>query len=260
MKIKPIINIQDQAMRRLLKIAFTAMAFLCAFPSVCGAQEQFRRGLEHSTFIPKGQWITGVSVNYSHSNQDNYQFFIIENLSGESYSFKVSPMLLFAFKDNLAAGGKFAYQRTRNHLDKGSVVLDSETHYDADNLYQVSNNFYATGVFRNYISFGNNRRFGMFNEVQLELGGGQSKLTDGRGDDVTGTFERNFSLNVGLSPGFIMFLNNYSAIEVNVGILGFGYTHTRAVTDQVKISHRNSKHANFKINLFSISFGATFYL
>ncbi len=184
----------------------------------------------------------------------------MENLSGDTYSFKVSPMLLFAFKNNLAAGGKFGYQRMRTKLEEGSVKIDSETSYDTDNLYQVSNSFSATGVFRNYISFGDNKRFGMFNEVQLDLGGGQSKISDGTGDDLTGTYERNFSLNVGLTPGLIMFLNNYSALEVNIGVLGFGYTHTKATTDQVYVSKRNSRHANFKINLFSVSFGVAFYL
>ena len=242
-----------------VRILIMALAICCSGLSV-NAQEHFKRGLEQITFVPKGQWITGVSVNYSHSNQDNYQFLIVENLSGDTYSFKVSPMLLFAFKNNLAAGGKFGYQRMRTKLEDGSVKIDSETSYDTDNLYQVSNSFSATGVFRNYISFGDNKRFGMFNEVQLDLGGGQSKISDGTGDDLTGTYERNFSLNVGLTPGLIMFLNNYSALEVNIGVLGFGYTHTKATTDQVYVSKRNSRHANFKINLFSVSFGVAFYL
>ncbi len=247
-------------MRKPVKIALSLIALSLISAPLAFAQEEFRRGLEQTTFIPKGQWITGVNVNYAHSNQDNYQFLIIEDLSGDSYSFKVSPMLLYAFKDNLAAGGKFAYQRTRNHLDKGSLVLGDDTRWDTDNLYEIRNNYFATAVFRNYISFGRNKRFGMFNEIQLELGGGESKLTDGRDDNVSGTFERNFSLNIGLTPGLIMFLNNYSAIEVNIGVLGFGYTHTRSVRDQVYVSHRNSKHANFKINLFSVSFGVAFYL
>ena len=58
----------------------------------------------------------------------------------------------------------------------------------------------------------------------------------------------------------IMFLNNYSAIEVNVGVLGFNYSHTRATTDQIYVANRSSKSANFKINLFSITFGVAFYL
>ncbi len=53
---------------------------------------------------------------------------------------------------------------------------------------------------------------------------------------------------------------NYSAIEVNVGVLGFTYTHTDSTTDQIYDARRDGKAANFKINLFSIMFGVAFYL
>lgn len=243
----------------LTKIAIGLMLVLSG-AAVAHGQEHFKRNLEQNKFIPKGQWITGVSVNYQQCDMDNYQFFILEKLSGDTYSFKVSPMALYAFKDNMAAGGKLSFSRMKTHLDKASLNLDSETSFNGDNVYLISNNYSAMAAYRNYFSIGSSRRFGMFNEVQLELGGGRSKLTDGRGSDVSGTFDKNFSLNIGLSPGMVMFLNNYSAIEVNVGVLGFGYTHTSTVKDQIYKSHRNSRHANFKINLFSISFGAAFYI
>lgn len=246
--------------------AITALtvATAAAVPTAT-AQEHFKRDLEQVSFIPKGQWITGVSVGYSMSNQDDYQFFVFEKVNGDSYSFKVTPMAMYAFKDNLAAGLKFGYERSRNRLDEGSLILDSETTFDADNLHSIRSNYFATAAFRNYISFGNSNRFGLFNELQLTLGGGQSKFSNYTGATpenrhLEGTFERNFSLNIGLTPGFVMFLNNYSAIEVNIGVLGFGYTHTHATTNQVQVSKRNSKHANFKINLFSVQFGMAFYL
>lgn len=246
------------------RIIITLLASLL-MPVLTHGQEQFKRDLEQTSFIPKGQWITGVSVGYSQSNQDNYQFFIFEDLSGDTYSFKVTPMAMYAFKDNFAAGLKFGYTRSKIGLDSGSFILDSETHFDADLLNAISQDYYAIGAVRNYISLGSSRRFGLFNELQLELGGGQSKIsnyTGGQGDNrhLEGTFERNFSLNVGLTPGFVMFLNNYSAIEVSVGVLGFGYTHTKSITNQVHIARRNSKNANFKINLFSVQFGMAFYL
>lgn len=224
------------------------------------AQVEFKRGLEQISFIPKGQWITGVSVSFSQSNQKNYQFLIVESINGDTYTFKVSPMLLYCFKDNLAAGGKFAYTRSRTRLDNATVVIDSETDYNVENLYSISQNYSAMAVFRNYISFGRSRRFGLFNEVQLQIGGGESKIANGRGKDLTGTFERSWDVNVGLAPGLIMFLNNYSAIEVNVGVLGFSYNHTKAVTDQIYDASRYGKSARFKINLFSITFGVAFYL
>lgn len=244
----------------MVKRLLIFLAVLTASVLVASAQVEFKRGLEQISFIPKGQWITGVSVSFSQSNQSKYQFLIIENIGGDSYTFKVSPMLMYCFKDNLAAGGKFSYTRTRTHLNSANVVIDSETNYDVDNLYQVSQNYSAMACFRNYFSFGRSHRFGMFNEVQMQFGGGQSKILNGSGDDLTGTYSKSWNMNIGLAPGLVMFLNNYSAVEVNVGLLGFNYSHTKNTTDQIYDAKVDNKNANFKINLFSITFGVTFYL
>ena len=232
---------------------------LFASPDAYG-QEVFQRKIDNIAFVPKGQYITGVSVNYAQSSQDNYQFLVFEKINGENYSFKVSPMLFYTFKDNLAAGGRFAYSRQRTHLNSADVVLDSETSYDIENLYSISHSYEGMAAFRMYMSLGKNTRFGLFNEVQLQVGGGQSKICSGSGTSLTGTYERSFKCNVGLAPGVVVFLNNYSAMEVNVGVLGFDYNHTRSVSDQVYVAHRKTKQANFKINLFSITFGVAFYI
>ena len=222
--------------------------------------EEFKREIESVEFIPKGSWIFGLSVSYTQSSQDKYQFLILEGITGDTYSFKISPMVMFAVKADLALGGRFSYARSLTKVASADIVLDSETDYEFDHLYRLSHNYYGAALMRNYFSIGKSKRFGFFNEVSLQMGGGQTKLTTGVGDDLTGTYERNFSLNVGLTPGICVFLNNFSAMEVNVGLLGFNYTDTRAVKDQIYVSHRNSKSANFRINLFSITFGATFYL
>lgn len=241
--------------------AFLAVGLLSLIgPAVLCAQQEFKRQLEQIAFVPKGAWITGVSVSYSQSDQDKYQFLIFENINGDTYSFKVSPTVMFAFKDNLAAGGRFSYQRQRTHLNSADIVLDTENSFNIEDLYSISHNYLGSALFRMYLSLGHSTRFGLFNEVQLQMGGGQSKLCSGTGADLTGTFERNFQFNVGLAPGLCVFLNNYSALEVNVGVLGFNYNHTRSVTDQIYIANRHTKSANFKINLFSITFGCVFYI
>ena len=198
-----VLSMIKRLMSLLLTVVVSAAASLYA-------QVEFKRGLEQISFVPKGQWITGVNVSFSQSNQDNYQFFIVEDINGDTYSYKISPMLMYCFKDNLAAGGKMTYTRTRTHLDNARVVVDSETDYTVENLYQISHNYSAMACFRKYI--------------------------------------------------MVMFLNNYSAIEVNVGVLGFNYSHSSGTTDQIYDSSRHSKQANFKINLFSITFGVAFYL
>lgn len=242
----------------LFAVVFASLSG-CLTP-MASAQEHFSRDIEQISFIPKGLWITGVSVSYSQSNQDNYQFLVIENLSGDTYTFKVSPMLMFAFKDNLAAGGRVGYSRQRTRLNSADIVLDSETEYNIDNLYSISHSYYGMASFRQYLSLGSNTRFGLFNEVQLQIGGGQAKICSGSGESLTGTYERNFDMNIGVAPGLIVFLNNYSALEVNVGVLGFDYRKTRSVTDQIYVANRTASSANFRINLFSITFGVAFYL
>ena len=243
---------------RLISLFIAGLLALTAMHA--NAQQEFRRKLEQVSFVPKGAWVTGVSVSYSQSDQDNYQFLIFENLNGDTYSFKVSPTLMFCFKDNLTAGGRFSYQRQRTRLNSADVVLDSETSYNVDNLYMINHNYLGTALFRTYFSLGKSTRFGIFNEVQLQMGGGQSKIANGAGQSLTGTYERNFQLHAGLAPGLCVFLNNYSAIEVNVGVLGFSYNHTTSVTDQIYIANRHSQTANFKLNLFSITFGVMFYI
>lgn len=230
------------------------------FPITSYAQEKFSRNIENISFVPKGQWIGGVSVNYSQSDQNNYKFLIFEKISGDTYTFKVSPMLLYAFKDNLAMGGRFAYSRSRTRLESADVVLDSETDYNVDNLYSITHSYSGTYCFRQYMSLGANTRFGLLNEVQLQLGGGQSKICSGTGEDFTGTYSRHFDFNVGLAPGLIVFLNNYSALEVNVGVLGFNYRHNKYTTDRIYVANMRTSSANFKINLFSITFGMAFYI
>lgn len=231
---------------------------------VCQARQreipEFKRKIESTVFIPKGQWAAGISVNYSQTNQSKYQFLIVENLNGDTYSFKVSPMVCYFVKNDLGVGGRFAYSRALTKLEKGDVVIDSETEYNIENLYSLSHKYSFTAIMRNYFSLGKSKRFGFFNEMQIEIGGGQSKLMKGKNEELTGAYARDFHFNIGFAPGLVMFLNNYSALEVNVGVLGFGLTSTKQTDDQIYVSRRKSESANFRINLFSITFGTTFYI
>ncbi len=246
-------------MNKILKIVIPVI-LLALVPFGARAQEDFKREIESVVFVPKGQFVAGISVSYDQSNQNKYQFLVFEGISGDTYSFKVSPMVCYIVKDDLGVGGKFAYSRSLTKLESADIVLGADNEFNVENLYQLSHNYSAMAIMRNYFSIGRSKRFGFFNEVQLQLGGGQSKLMKGKHEELTGSYERNFSLNVGIAPGLCVFLNNYSALEVNVGVLGFKYTDTKQISDRIYVSKRNSKSANFRINLFSISFGVAFYL
>ena len=103
-------------------------------------------------------------------------------------------------------------------------------------------------------------RGALFAETQLTFEGGQSKFINGKGDDLTGTFSKKYSVELGVAPGLVAFINNYTAVEVNIGVLGLNYGHTRQVTDQIHIANQSSSSINFRINIFSIGMGIAFYL
>ena len=250
----------DTVIQTVTRRILLLLILLTLLPVGVQSQESFHRDMESVVFVPKGQWITGLSVSYSQSNQNKYQFLIFEGISGDTYNFKVSPMLAYAVKNDMALGGRFGYQRSLTKLESADIVLDPETSYNVENLYRLSHSYSFAAIMRNYFSIGRSKRFGFFNEVQLSIGGGQSKLMVGKNEDLTGTYERSFNLDIGLTPGICIFMNDYSALEVNIGVLGFSFHDTKAIKDQIYVSRYNSKSANFKINLFSISFGAVFYL
>ena len=56
------------------------------------------------------------------------------------------------------------------------------------------------------------------------------------------------------------FITDWSAIEVSVGVMGYNFEWTNQETNQVEEGSRRTSSGNFKINLFSINIGMTFYL
>lgn len=218
------------------------------------------RGLKQHTFVPKGQWIVGGTVSYSQQSENNYQFLIIEGINGEGYSFKVSPMFSYMVADNMGIGGRFSYERSLMKINSADINLSEDMNFAIGDIYNLSHSYSGMAVLRNYISIGNNMRFGLFNETQLQIGGGQSKLVSGSGESITGSYESNFSVGVNLAPGITAFINNFIAVELNVGLLGFKYTSTQQITDQIYEGNTASTSASFQINIFSIGLGLAFYI
>lgn len=237
------------------------MFVICLLCSVVTeASAQGMRNITMHKFVPKGQWIVGSSVSYSQSEQKDYNFLVIESVSGENYTFKISPLLCYAFADNMAAGGRFGYKRSLTKISQMDIEVGEDLSFNMDDVYSLSHSYSGMAMFRNYISLGNSKRFALFAETQLTFEGGQSKFVNGKGDDLTGTFSKKLGVELGVAPGLVAFINNYTAVEVNIGVLGLNYGHTRQITDQIHIANQSSSSINFRINIFSIGMGIAFYL
>ena len=260
-------------MNRFQKLLIVA---LLALPSVALAQEVAKadststsyiqnmrrehRGIAdiRTEFVPKGQWVFGGSISYSTHTNNNYSFLIIEDIQSNGYQFKITPLVGYAYTKNSLVGVRFGYSRGLTQLDNASLSitsLDNAFYYSLKHAYNVE------ALWRRYIPLGrDNKRFAIFAEVGLAMGGSQSKLATGAQQSPKGVYASSFDVALGVNPGISAFLTNNMAIEVNIGVLGFNYSSTRQVGNQVVTGTTSTSQMNFKVNIFSIGLGASFYL
>lgn len=222
-------------------------------------RETFDRGIKSGTFIPKGQWMVGGTFSYSETNADDYKFLILKNMEGKAYTFTVSPGFCYFIRDNVAVGGKFAYKR--DYIDLGNIDIDisDDLSFTITEASLLEHMFYGTAFVRTYINIGDSRRFGLFNEARVTLGFGQGKTSSGKKETYYGVYEKITHLQVGFAPGLTAFVTNNAAIEVSVGIMGFDSKWVNQEHNQVSDATYRNTSAKFKIDLFSINLGMTYY-
>ena len=214
-----------------------------------------------NVFVPKGQWILGANASYSTHDNNSYNFLIIEGIESDGYTFKVSPLLAYAVRDNMSIGLRAVYSRTNLMIDRADVVIGDDatgTQINVSDYRSIKHSYSVALSWRQYIPLGRSKRFAFFNEMQLGAGGIQSKFAAGQ--PVKGTYESGYTLSLGVSPGLVAFATNNVAIEVNVGVMGISYTDVEQVHNQVTVGHRRSSNMNFKVNIFSIGVGLACYL
>ncbi len=224
-------------------------------------EAQFRRVEKDETvFVPRGQWMVGGTASYSEHSNDNYKFLVVDGWSSQGYS--ITPTLFggFAVKDNMVIGGRFSYVRTLLQIDALDLDLGDDLNFEISDYHNLRQTYHGTVFMRNYIPLFKSRRFGLFNDTQITLGGGQGRIINGEGEELEGTYEKIVRFDVGIVPGMTVFATNNVALEVSVGVLGFTSTWINQVTNQVEKGSRQSSTGNFKIDLFSIRMGIAFYL
>ena len=238
--------------------------------------EPFDRGIGRSTsvFIPAGTVGAGVSFSYNNYsfgnglNDTGYQmlFSLIQNFRGNMMSFGIAPHMSYFIRDNLSVGARFDYDRSILGLANLDLALSDALSLSVGNFNYMKQSYTGAVTLRNYIPFGQSRRFAMFTELRLTGGYGQAESYRMGYDEVleegykSGTYQDIYQFEVGLVPGLSAFVTNEVALEVSVGLLGFNYQKVEQVTNQVERSEMERNGVNFRINLLAINFGLSFYI
>ena len=222
---------------------------------------RFDRGLFNFLFIPKGQWSFGIQASYGEFNTEDFQILsILKNLDLKVKAYSLEPSISYFFGNNQSIGINFNYTRMYCDLAGLSFDLDSDMNFKLADVSYYSKTYSSAIAYRNYVGLGRDRRFGVFNEVELAFGAGSSRFLRSYGGVPRDTRTNTMTASLNFSPGVSVFIMDYVSFNVSFGVFGINVHHERQTTDGVEEGTRFSSGANFRFNIFNINFGMAVYI
>lgn len=222
---------------------------------------RYDRGLFNFLIIPKGQWAFGLTASYGEFNTDDIQILsILNNLDIKVKAYSIKPSISYFFKSNQSIGVKFNYSRSYVDLNNMTFDFDDDINFSLKDVSYYSQTYTTSINYRNYIGLGPEKRFAIFNEVDLAFGSGSSRFKRLYNDVPrdTRTFITEGSLN--FSPGICVFIMDYVSFNVSFGVFGISLRNEKQTTDGVEEGSRFTSGANFKFNIFNINFGMAVHI
>lgn len=229
-------------------------------PSYAERRGMISRDAVKTVFIPKGQWMVGGQVAWNQWNNDNLNYLVLKDINFEGYTFSAGPYLGYFFTNNMAVGARFSYKRYYLNLGEFDLNLGEDFNIGMKDLYYLQHNYESTLFLRSYLPLGKSKVFGLFGELQLNYTYSEGKNSTGVDETYSSTYESVNNMEIGLGGGMVVFITDYMAAEVMLNVGGYRFKWGKQNTNNIEEGKLNSSGANFRINLFSIKFGVTYYL
>ena len=229
-------------------------------PSYAERRGMISRDAVKTVFVPKGQWMVGGQIAWNQWNNDNLNYLVLKDINFEGYTFSTGPYLGYFFANNMAVGTRFSYHRYYLNLGEFDLNLGEDFNIGMKDLYYLQHNYETTMFLRSYLPLGKSKVFGLFGELQLSYTYSEGKNSTGVDETYSSTYESVNNMEIGLGGGMVVFITDYMAAEVMLNVGGYRFKWGHQNTNNIEEGKLNSSGANFRINLFSIKFGVTYYL
>ena len=229
-------------------------------PSYAERRGMISRDAVKNVFVPKGQWMVGGQIAWNQWNNDNLNYLVLKDINFEGYTFSAGPYLGYFFTNNMAVGARFSYKRYYLNLGEFDLNLGEDFNIGMKDLYYLQHNYESTLFLRSYLPLGKSKVFGLFGELQLNYTYSEGKNSTGVDETYSSTYESVNNMEIGLGGGMVVFITDYMAAEVMLNVGGYRFKWGKQNTNNIEEGKLNSSGANFRINLFSIKFGVTYYL
>lgn len=233
--------------------------------------ERIDRGDLNATFIPKGMWMVGATVNYRAWENENQNLLVLKDLNMDGHTFSLSPAIGYFVANNVALGLRYNYSRNYFYLGNMDLNLGEDFNISLDDLYYLEQKHQGSFFVRTYMPLFGSKVMGFFSEVRASYAQTSGKNSTGRRDEdlgintLDGTYETVNAVQLGFTPGLCCFVTDFAAVECSIGVLGIDYKwgkykNLHPDMDEYEYGKSRSGGANFRFNMFSVNIGMTFYL
>lgn len=217
---------------------------------------RYDRGLYNYLFIPKGCWAFGLTASYGELNTDDVQVLsMLNNIDFKGKIYSIKPSISYFIRNNQSIGLRFDYSRGTADLENLALDFDEDLSFAIKDVSYYTQSFTIATTYRNYVGLGIDKRFAVFNEVDLAFTSGSSRFKRLFNDEPkdTRTIVNQVSLN--FSPGVCVFIQDNAAFNVSFGVFGLKLRKEHQSTDGIDEGSRFTSGANFRFNIFNINFG-----
>ena len=222
---------------------------------------RYDRGLFNFLFIPKGKWAFGLTASYGEFDTEDVQMLsFLKDFNFKGSMFSLSPSVSYFVRHNMAVGMKLGYSRNKFTLGSLSVDIDDDINFSLRDVDYHTEDYSASVFLRRYIGLDNNRRFAIYNDVELKFSSGNGTFTRLYNDEPRETRTLSTKASLNFSPGVCVFIQEYVSFNISFGVFVVNYTHETQRTDGVNEGSRSGIGASFKFNLFNLNMGVAVHI
>ena len=203
--------------------------------------------------LARGTRFAGVNLSVSEKTSENPSSLFQQIESLDRISYKISGAGGYFVRDLWMIGGKLEYE-----FSESDTGFTEDT--DQKRVQAVSRLTSIGFIMRNYLPLGKTGRFSLFVESGLDFGYGKEVVQTTLDHDIDRKITKAYALDLGVTPGLMVFINKGVAIEASVNIMGLSASWgDYDFNSGERTGNTSSVDLDFSIKLLTLYIGLTYY-
>ena len=204
--------------------------------------------------ITKGRYYSSLTFSLDSRIAENEDQLVRQVVDQNRYDYRITANGGYVIKENLTLGLLAGYGRAREEI---TFVDENGENVTSKRLQQALS---LAPSMRNYIPIGKGQ-LQILIQTELNVTIGESLQRTFRIDDIDKVEGDFIDIELGVSPGLVLFFDRHWAFETTVGIAGFSTRIEEKVTnnDQDNLQRVVESGVDLRINLLQLNLGVAYY-